>query len=203
MTLAALFFGAVNIASAASPVERTEAFLAALRRVQARPDGAALDDGQRRANAVAFRALDEFFDFDRLVDEPIAPYRERFTAPELTRYRAEFREVIRLQAFPSSSRALSDARYNLRPVPSRRGGRFADVVMSVRFEGEKRDAAIAFHWLEGPSGWRIYDLSIDGASLVESYRQQFGRMLKEGSVDTLLGRLSARLDDKRRERVIP
>ncbi|TMA06013.1 MAG: ABC transporter substrate-binding protein, partial [Deltaproteobacteria bacterium] len=37
-----------------------------------------------------------------------------------------------------------------------------------------------------PSGWRVYDVIVEGISLVNNYRSQFDRVLNKKSFDTLL-----------------
>lgn len=42
------------------------------------------------------------------------------------------------------------------------------------------------------SGWRIYDFSVDGISMVQSYRAQFASILKQGGLPKLTKQLEAR-----------
>jgi phospholipid transport system substrate-binding protein len=37
-----------------------------------------------------------------------------------------------------------------------------------------------------PAGWRVYDVIVEGVSLVNNYRSQFDRVLNKKSFDTLL-----------------
>ena len=39
------------------------------------------------------------------------------------------------------------------------------------------------------SGWRIYDIEIQGVSIIRSYRSQFAEILKNGTFDDLLEKL--------------
>ena len=38
-------------------------------------------------------------------------------------------------------------------------------------------------------GWRIYDLEVEGVSIVQTYRSQFDEVLRDGSIDDLLLKL--------------
>ena len=38
----------------------------------------------------------------------------------------------------------------------------------------------------GPAGWRVYDVVIEGVSIVSNYRAQFDRFLSKKSFDELL-----------------
>jgi phospholipid transport system substrate-binding protein len=43
-----------------------------------------------------------------------------------------------------------------------------------------------------PAGWRVYDVSVEGISLVNNYRSQFDRVLNKKSFDALLQDLRAK-----------
>lgn len=40
-----------------------------------------------------------------------------------------------------------------------------------------------------PAGWMIYDITVDGISLVLTYRDEFGRIIKASGIDGLINRL--------------
>ena len=39
-------------------------------------------------------------------------------------------------------------------------------------------------------GWKIYDVEIQGVSIIQTYRSQFDGVLKDGTIDTLIAKLS-------------
>jgi len=43
--------------------------------------------------------------------------------------------------------------------------------------------------------WRVIDISTDGASMVQSYRRQFRRIISREGWDGLLSRMRSRLED--------
>jgi phospholipid transport system substrate-binding protein len=43
-----------------------------------------------------------------------------------------------------------------------------------------------------PSGWKIYDITVEGVSLVLTYRGEFEQIVREGGVDGLIQRLAER-----------
>ena len=48
---------------------------------------------------------------------------------------------------------------------------------------------------ESGSGWTVYDVSIEGVSLVSNYRSQFSRVIHESSYAELLRRLRAKVQE--------
>lgn len=56
---------------------------------------------------------------------------------------------------------------------------------------------VNFRLLQEPQGWMIYDMVIDGVSLVENFRTQFAAMIQEFSYGELVSRLKERLAAER------
>ncbi|MCX5893750.1 MAG: ABC transporter substrate-binding protein [Deltaproteobacteria bacterium] len=52
---------------------------------------------------------------------------------------------------------------------------------------------VSFRLLQKPEGWMIYDLNIDGVSMVSNFRTQFSRAITFGSYQGLVARLKAHL----------
>ena len=49
--------------------------------------------------------------------------------------------------------------------------------------------AILYKFYKSSVGWRIYDLEIQGVSIIRSYRSQFHEILRSGTFDDLLAKL--------------
>ncbi len=47
-------------------------------------------------------------------------------------------------------------------------------------------------------GWKVYDVVIEGVSLVNNYRSQFGRVIRESSYADLVRRLRNKVEEQRR-----
>lgn len=56
--------------------------------------------------------------------------------------------------------------------------------------------SILYKFYESSAGWRIYDLEIEGVSIIRSYRSQFYEILKTGSFDDLLAKLGQPAADR-------
>jgi len=59
---------------------------------------------------------------------------------------------------------------------------------------EARDRIpVNYRLLKTASGWQVYDLVVDGVSLVQNYRSQFGRIIEQQGYATLLKRIRAKV----------
>lgn len=72
-------------------------------------------------------------------------------------------------------------------LKERRKGDFAEVQTSVA--SEKSTLSISYRLLKSSNTWRVYDVVMDGVSLVKNFRSQFGRIIKSESVEGLLEKL--------------
>jgi len=56
---------------------------------------------------------------------------------------------------------------------------------------QDKKISILYKFYNSDSGWKIYDLEIQGVSIIQSYRSQFYEILRTGSFDDLLTQLES------------
>ncbi len=49
--------------------------------------------------------------------------------------------------------------------------------------------SMLFKFFKSRNGWKVYDLEVEGVSLINTYRSQFDEVLRKGAIDDLLLRL--------------
>jgi phospholipid transport system substrate-binding protein len=54
---------------------------------------------------------------------------------------------------------------------------------------QDNDVDMLYKFYKSKKGWKIYDVEIQGVSVVQTYRSQFDGILKKGTVETLLAKL--------------
>jgi phospholipid transport system substrate-binding protein len=67
-----------------------------------------------------------------------------------------------------------------------------DVVVRTVALNEAGPVEIDYRLYKTPQGWRVYDLNVLGAWLIQTYRQQFNDKIQQDSVDGLIQFLSER-----------
>jgi phospholipid transport system substrate-binding protein len=60
--------------------------------------------------------------------------------------------------------------------------------------------AIDYEMEKTPNGWKVYDVKVEGVSLVTTYRDTFTSEVKEGGVDGLIKSLAAKNRQSERAR---
>jgi phospholipid transport system substrate-binding protein len=62
------------------------------------------------------------------------------------------------------------------------------------------DIPIVYSMLNRNDVWRIYDIKIEGVSLIKNYRTQFGHILAKDSPDQLIERLKKKIELQKKKR---
>lgn len=52
---------------------------------------------------------------------------------------------------------------------------------------------VDYKLIESPSEWRVYDIVVEGVSLIKNYRSQFGKIIHNDSFDTLMEKLNTKV----------
>ena len=195
-----LLFAATVAHAADEPRARTDALLGAFMRVKPLPDdGSVLSDGDKASNRKVFEELDTYFDYDTFTKACLGANASKFSAEQRSRFDSVFKELIRRIAYPDSGTFLKKSKTKLNPAKIE--GKKATVLLNVEVPAEDLEMETLFHW-QNSGGWRVVDVSFDGASLVKDYQNQFGRIITKDGVDGLLNKLDKRLKKALEESVL-
>jgi phospholipid transport system substrate-binding protein len=63
--------------------------------------------------------------------------------------------------------------------------------VTTKVIGKGKEIPIAYRLMDH-NGWKVYDVVIEGVSLVQNYRSQFGQILMNESPDALIAKISAK-----------
>lgn len=95
--------------------------------------------------------------------------------------------VVRTYAAPLAE--YSDEKIMFLPERAAPSGRFTRVnSVIIRSNGQKIPLSYSLVLKQGT--WKIYDLSVEGVSLLQSFRTQFGQILKMTNMDALITQLN-------------
>jgi phospholipid transport system substrate-binding protein len=76
--------------------------------------------------------------------------------------------------------------------PTRTAPSDTDAVVRTVAETSSQPVEIDYRLRKTPEGWRVYDLNVVGAWLVQTYRQQFGEKIQQSGIDGLIQFLTER-----------
>jgi len=142
--------------------------------------------GKRRAEIR--QAADDMFDFDEMSHRILAQHWKDRSPQEQEEFVRLFTELLEraylasIGSYPLASITFQDESIN---------GSYA-LVRSRMASGKSGNVAVEYRLFEADGRWAVYDVAVDGISLVSSYRSQFNSMLRRYSFAQLLEHLQSR-----------
>ncbi len=84
----------------------------------------------------------------------------------------------------------ADQKFEYPPSPP--GSSDADAVVRTLAPGKGGQVQIDYRLYKTPQGWRVYDMNVAGAWLIQTYRTQFSDEIQQGGIDGLIKFLTDR-----------
>jgi phospholipid transport system substrate-binding protein len=112
-----------------------------------------------------------------------ADQRVRFTKLFIDRLRASYLDRLAL---------YTDEKVQYEPAVSVK----TKVQIPTYLVSKEDKISILYKFYDSSSGWRIYDLEVQGVSIIRSYRSQFHEILRSGSFDDLMAKLERSAEDQ-------
>ncbi|MGH7811275.1 MAG: MlaC/ttg2D family ABC transporter substrate-binding protein, partial [Candidatus Binatia bacterium] len=128
--------------------------------------------------------LQKLFDFDEMSRRSLGANarRHKDRLPEFTPLFVDFLE----HTYMAELEANGDAKIHY--VKEIRDGNYVHIKTATRLK-DRSEYGVDYKLHHTPEGWRVYDVIVEGISLVNNYRSQFDRMLTRRSFDDLLQEL--------------
>jgi len=158
-----------------------------LSRLEAGTTGAS--DSPERLYALVNDIVVPHLDMPRIARIVLGKYARRADAEELAAFTREFQKLL-VRTYATSLNAYTGEKIDVLPAKRSDNGT-ASVQMNVRRAGAA-PIAITFltHNKSGP--WLVYDIRIEGISLVANYRSEFTSILAASSFENLMRQLQNR-----------
>jgi phospholipid transport system substrate-binding protein len=188
LTLAAALFATTALAQEAPDVIVRKAVDEVLSAVKADKD---LQSGNTaKIMALAEAKVLPHFDFERMTRLAVGRAWQQATPEQRTALTAEFRTLI-VRTYSSSLAQYRNQTVEVKPV--KMAAADADVV--VRTEVKQQGGPpipIDYSMEKAGATWKVYDVVVDGVSLVTTYRGSFNDQIQKGGVDGLVKTLQDR-----------
>lgn len=128
------------------------------------------------------------FDFDRMSRLVLGPKWNEASKEQQDRFVGEFRSLL-IRTYSSALSKYRNQSIEYKPLRGDANARDVKVMTKIIQPG---GPAIALDYSLGKTddAWKVYDVSIDGLSLVSTYRGQFAEAIKQSGIDGLTQRLA-------------
>lgn len=129
------------------------------------------------------------FDFNRMTQLVIGKHWPRASAQQKQSLVTEFRNLM-VRTYSSSLMAFNNQTVDYKPLSMRPGDTDVTVRSEIRQPGGQ-PIPINYSMYKTAYGWKVYDVTIDGVSLVTNYRSSFSNTIRQSGIDGLIRTLAA------------
>ena len=129
------------------------------------------------------------FDFNRMTQLAVGKHWPRATAQQKQALVTEFRNLL-VRTYATSLTAFSNQTIDFKPLVMKPDDADVTVRSEIRQPGGQA-LPIDYSMYKSAFGWKVYDVSIDGVSLVTNYRASFASAVRQGGIDGLIKTLAA------------
>jgi phospholipid transport system substrate-binding protein len=128
------------------------------------------------------------FDFNRMTQLVLGRHWPRASAKQKQELVTEFRNLL-VRTYSSSLTAFTDQTIEFKPLTMKP----EDTDVTVRSEILQpggQPIPINYSFYKTAFGWKVYDVTIDGVSLVTNYRSSFASTIRQSGIDGLIRTLA-------------
>ncbi len=130
------------------------------------------------------------FDFERMSSWVLGKYWRKASADEKKRFAQEFRTLL-VRTYAKALNDNFDKQIDMLTPRKRKDGKQVTVRTEIQQSGGfPIPISYKMHMKEG--AWKIFDVSVDGISLVANYRSSFAKEIRKDGLEKLIARLADR-----------
>lgn len=150
-----------------------------------------LKNNPQLINQIVNQQLIPHIDVDRMAGSVIGRhYWQTATLAQRKLFIREFEKMV-VSTYSMALSFYDEDQIKFRPLQSRVANQKEVNVESVVLRRNGQRIPISYNLVNNGRQWKVYDFSIEGISLVQSYRSQFSGILAQGGLAALLKRLVA------------
>lgn len=128
------------------------------------------------------------FDFNRMTQLAVGKHWPRATAQQKQSLVTEFRNLL-VRTYSASLTAFSNQTVEFKPLAMKPTDTDVTVHSEIKQPGGQ-PIPIDYSMYKTAFGWKVYDVSIDGVSLVTNYRASFASTIRQSGIDGLIKTLA-------------
>jgi phospholipid transport system substrate-binding protein len=147
------------------------------------------DDIPRIMNIVN-RDIIPYVDFRRTTQYTMGRYWRTSTPEQQNQLVEQFKQLLIHTYSGALALVNTDQKFEYPPSPTEPGA--TDAVVRTVAPGQSGPVQIDYRLYKSPQGWRVYDMNVLGAWLIQTYRTQFSEQIQQSGVDGLIKFLTDR-----------
>ena len=129
---------------------------------------------------------------DRVSRLILGDYAKSASETQRQRFSESFKDLIMRSYASAMFEYTGEQEMRFGEVSVRGGGRISVVPSELVLAGQQSVEVDYYCLRDADAGWQIYDIQIDGISLIISYRNQYGEFIANNGLDALIESLEAK-----------
>ena len=129
------------------------------------------------------------FDFQRMTRLAVGRNWRQATPEQQQRLVDEFR-VLLVRSYSTAYTAYRDIDIEVKPVKVRPTDEDVQVRTVIKVPGGGPSVNVDYSMFKASTSWKVYDVTVDGISLVTTYRSTFAEQVNKGGIDALIKALA-------------
>ena len=143
---------------------------------------------QQKLFAVVEEKILPNFDFDRVCRMVLGKNWKSASPEQQALFQKEFRSLL-LRTYATALGKYRDQVIEYRPMQTDASEKNVTVKTQIIQKGGQ-PITVDYSLVKGPTGWKVYDITIESVSLVTNYRSQFSSEIRQNGLDSLNKKLA-------------
>ncbi len=151
-------------------------------------DAGSKADNQKKILAMVDAKVLPNFDFNRMTQLAAGKYWRQATPEQRQALVAEFRNML-VRTYTKAFTMYRDQAIEVKPLKMAAG----DMETTVRTQIVKvggQPTSVDYQMKKADDGWKVFDVVIEGVSMVTSYRSTFSSQIEQSGIDSLIKSLA-------------
>ena len=128
------------------------------------------------------------FDFERITQLAMGKNWNEASADQQQHLVKEFEELL-VRSYVNQLLANRNSAVDVKQAIITPDGKDASVITEVTNASSGNKVSIAYSLSDSAAGWKVNNISVDGVSLVTSYRSSFNNAIRQGGIDGLIQKI--------------
>ena len=129
------------------------------------------------------------FDFQRMTRLAVGRSWRQATPEQQKRLADEFRTLL-IRSYSTAYSAYRDIEIEVKPLRLQPTDEDVTVRTLIKVPGGGQSVNVDYSMFKAAASWKVYDVTVDGISLVTTYRGTFAEQVNKGGIDALIKALT-------------
>jgi len=155
-----------------------------------RDDRALREGDTSRAAQVLEEKIAPHFDFERMTRLAVGRNWRQATPEQQKQLVDQFRALL-IRSYAAAYSTYTNIVVEVKPLKLQPGDDDVQVKTQIKLPGGAPPVNVDYSMLKASDDWKVYDVTVDGVSLVTTYRTTFAEEVNKGGIDGLIKSLVA------------